>query len=85
MISNSKLEKIYSLFYRSVSQSWRPFLQGNLVILSRSLCSVLEKETIHISIDMHIIILIQMNLNQVVRVVHKLRVNILQTLPNFNF
>ena len=46
-----KIRKIYLLFYRSVSQSWRPFLQGNLVILSRSLCSVLEKETIHISID----------------------------------
>lgn len=51
MISNSKLEKYIHFFYRSVSQSWRPFLQGNLVMLSRSLCSVLEKETIHISID----------------------------------
>lgn len=53
MISNSKLEKciLFFFFYRSVSQSWRPFLQGNLVILSRSLCSVLEKKTIHVSID----------------------------------
>ena len=51
MISNSKLEKCIHFFYRNVSQSWRPFLQGNLVILSRSQCSVLEKETIHISID----------------------------------
>ena len=51
MISNSKLEKYIHFFYRSVSQSWRPFLQGNLVMLSPSLCSVLEKKTIHISID----------------------------------
>ena len=51
MISNSKLEEYIHFFYRSVSHSWRPFLQGNLAILSRSLGSVLEKETIHISID----------------------------------
>ena len=42
MISNSKLEKYIHFFYRSVSQSWRPFLQGNLFMLSQSLSSVLE-------------------------------------------